>query len=283
VENHAAAFFAAYSLDQPAKETDLSSNPKTTNILKQPDYSSYARFYDYFELAGHEESEELNAFLDELFRINGVKTVIDFACGTGAQSIGLARAGYHVTASDLNPEMLKIAAVKAGKARIKFQVADMRSCDLGLYDAALCIFNAIGHLTKPECGVFFANAYRQLNPGGLLVADILNFTAMAGGAFEEYRYMSREAIIDGMLVHHARDCSLDLKRRQILIKSVTRWQDGINPPAEVAEDWQMQIYEAEELRQMLTIAGFSEIIFFGMAGCDFEPDSTDSILAICQK
>lgn len=256
---------------------------KNSTRLQQPDYSSYARFYDYFELAGREESEELNVFLDELFRINGVKSIIDFACGTGAQSIGLARAGYLVTACDLNPEMLKIAAQKAGRTSIKFQVADMRTRNPGKYDAALCIFNAIGHLTRDECSQFFANAWQQLNQGGLLVVDILNFTAMAAGALKEYKHMSREAIIDGMLVHHVRNCSLNRKKKQISIKSVTRWQDGISPPAEITDDWQMQIYEAEELQNMLEVAGFSEINFFGMAGCDFEPDSTDNILAICQK
>lgn len=30
--------------------------------MKQPDYHNYARFYDYFELAGYDESEELNIF-----------------------------------------------------------------------------------------------------------------------------------------------------------------------------------------------------------------------------
>jgi 2-polyprenyl-3-methyl-5-hydroxy-6-metoxy-1,4-benzoquinol methylase len=261
----------------------LSKPGKTPALLKQPDYSAYARFYDYFELAGHEESGELNVFLDELFKLNKVSSVVDFACGTGAQSTGLARVGYKVTASDLNPAMLKIAARKAGKMKIGFVAADMRTCSLGTFDAAICIFNAIGHLSRDDCRLFFANACKQLNPGGLFVVDILNFTAMAAGVFKEYKYMSREAIVDGMLVHHVRNCTLSKVKRQIRVKSVTRWQDGFNPPAEIHEDWQMQIYDADELRQMLYEAGFTEINLFGLTGTEFSAETTDSILAVCQK
>lgn len=259
------------------------ADQKKRNEIKQPDYSSYARFYDHFELAGREESEELNVFLDELFSINGVKSIVDFACGTGAQSIGLARAGYQVTACDLNPQMLEIAARKAGKLKLNFITGNMRDCDYGRFDAAICIFNAIGHLQPDDCRVFFANAIKHLNPGGLFVVDILNFAAMQGGAFKEYKYMSREALIDNMLVHHVRDCTLDSRRRQISVKSVTRWQDGFNAPGEIREDWQMQTYDGKELQEMLTSAGFTEVNLFGLTGTEFDPVESDSILAVCQK
>jgi len=271
---------------------------KSSKVLRQPDYSSYARFYDYFELAGQKESKELNVFLAELFKINDVKSIIDFACGTGAQSIGLARAGFVVTACDLNREMLEQAKIKAqkaeksgksgkagktGKLHLTFKAADMREADYGQFDAGICIFNAIGHLTREDCRKFFANAFSQLNPGGLLVVDILNFPAMAGGVFKEYKYMSRESIVDGMLVHHVRNCTLSRVRRQIRVRSVTRWQDGFSDPGEISEDWQMQIYDADELQSMLLDAGFSEIQLFGPTGNEFSHDTSDSILAISQK
>lgn len=251
--------------------------------LKQPDYGKYARFYDYFELGGREESEELNIFLDELLSINNVKTVVDLACGTGAQSIGLARKGYQVTAADLSPEMLAVAAQKAGKQKISFIQADMRSAELGKSDAALCIFNAIGHLSKSECQSFFARVHEQLSPGGLFIFDILNFTAMQTAVFNEYKSMTREAIIDGLLVQHARQCVLKKKNRQIEISSITRWQDGKHKPGELSDHWTMQIYDAEELEKMLNEAGFDEKVFFGPTGSEFDPTTADSIFAVCQK
>ncbi|NCB37689.1 MAG: class I SAM-dependent methyltransferase [Erysipelotrichia bacterium] len=259
---------------------DLKDN---ITVLRQPDYSGYARFYDYFELAGREESEELNVFLDDLFRINGVKSILDFACGTGAQSIGLAKLGYDVTAADLNRQMLNIAIQKAKNIELKFLESDMCTARHGTFDAAICIFNAIGHLDRENCQKFFVNALEHLNPGGIFVTDILNFCAMNGGAFKQYKYMSREALIDGMLVHHVRNCKLDKSNRRISVKSQTRWQNGVGKPGEIQDNWQMQLYDAEELQKMLSDAGFAEIVLFGPTGCEFDKLTSDSILAVCQK
>ncbi|PKL50749.1 MAG: hypothetical protein CVV42_01740 [Candidatus Riflebacteria bacterium HGW-Riflebacteria-2] len=256
---------------------------KISGRLRQPDYASYARFYDYFELAGQDESEELNLFLDELFDINGIESIVDFACGTGAQATGLARLGYQVTAADLNAEMLKIAKKKAKGLKVRFVKTDMRNARLGEHDAAICIFNAIGHLTRHECCAFFENARKHLNPNGIFVTDILNFRAMQGKAMAQYRRMRREAVIDDLLVQHSRTCSLLKEDRQLCIESITRWQDGIHAPQEIIDDWQMQLYDSDELQDMLTTAGFSEISFFAAAGCEFDDETSENIMAICQK
>lgn len=257
--------------------------PARSARLRQPDYAAYARFYDYFELAGHEESEELNLFLDELFDMNNIESVVDFACGTGAQAIGLARAGYRVTAADLNSEMLKLARKKAKGLKIKFIEADMRCADLGTHDAAICIFNAIGHLTRDECRAFFENAIKHLKPNGIFVTDILNFRAMQGKGLSQYRRMRREAVIDELLVQHSRKCTLLKADRQLRIESITRWQDGVHAPQEIIDDWQMQLYDSEELHEMLKAAGFREVSFFAAAGCEFDETTSENILAICQK
>jgi cyclopropane fatty-acyl-phospholipid synthase-like methyltransferase len=249
----------------------------------QPDYTSYAPFYDYFELGGQEESEDINIFLDELFKLNGIKSVLDFACGTGAQAVGLARAGYQVTAADLNEEMLEIARKKAAGMKIEFVNADMRTAELGRHDAVICLFNAIGHLSHDECRAFFKRAYNHLNPQGIFVTDIINFTAMTSKAFAHYRRLRREAIIDGMLVQHSRRCSLHSKSRQLKIASITRAQDGTHKPTEIVDDWQMQLYDNIEMREMLQEAGFSEIGLFSGAGCAFSPTNSENILAIGQK
>ncbi|GAB4267641.1 MAG: class I SAM-dependent methyltransferase [Candidatus Rifleibacteriota bacterium] len=254
--------------------------------MKQPDYERYARFYDYFELAGFDESAELNAFLDELFSINSVKTVIDFACGTGAQSIGLARKGYKVLAADINPAMIKIARQKAkrhGNLPISFRTADMVKARHGKADAAICIFNAIGHLNTQECKEFFCNAHNHLNDAGLFVADIFNLKALQSGAFEEYRYLSRELVIDSQIINHVRNCELDAKEGVVKVKSLTRCQNGSHNPVMIEDEWEMKVYEPEELRSMLEEAGFNEIMFFGPTGTEFEPHISDSILAVCQS
>lgn len=253
-------------------------------MLKQPDYTTFARFYDYFELEGTTETPELNALLTEVFNKNKVSTVLDFACGTGAQSIGLARNGFKVTAADLDEGMLKVAAQKAKKARLKINLrqGNMKSAKYGAFDAAICIFNAIGHLTRLDCIKFFRNAYKSLNDGGIFVFDILNFEALKTDVFELYKHFDEEAEIDGWLVKRVRDCSLNRRLRQVHIKSYTAWNDTIHFDS-LTEDWQMQIYDAYELREMLDYAGFSEIEFFDQNGAEFNKYRSGSILVICKK
>lgn len=254
--------------------------------MKQPDYEKYARFYDYFELAGYDESEELNIFLDELFNLNSVKTVVDFACGTGAQSIGLARKGYEVTASDKSKAMIQIAREKAekhGDLPLSFFVADMIDANFGSFDAAICIFNAIGHLNSQECESFFKNVYGQLKAGGLFIVDIFNFTALQAGSFDDYSYLSRELVIDGQIINHVRNCELDQKKQVIRIKSMTRVQDGSHKATTISDDWEMKVYQADKIQSILEKSGFDEIVLFGPTGTEFEPEKSDCILAVCQK
>jgi cyclopropane fatty-acyl-phospholipid synthase-like methyltransferase len=251
--------------------------------MKQPQYDSYARFYDYFELAGYAESEELNEFLTEIFKLNSVKSVLDFACGTGAQAIGLAKENFAITAADLSAGMLEQAKKKAGNLPINFIQGNMIELSPGKFDAAICIFNAIGHLSKADCKFFFKNALSVLDDGGLFVVDILNYEAMANAAFEDYKQMEGDSIIDGYAVHHVRHCELNDETKTIVTNSRTFAQDGINEPLIVEDNWEMQLYKVDELTKMLTEAGFSEVQIFGPRGTDFIADNSDSILAICQK
>ncbi len=253
-------------------------------MLKQPDYTTFAKFYDYFELEGTTETAELNAFLTELFHKNYVEKVLDFACGTGAQSIGLARNGFKVTAADLDEAMLKIASQKAKKEKLKinFQQGNMKSAKYGTFDAAICIFNAIGHLTRLDCSKFFQNAYKSLKNGGIFVFDILNYTALKTDVFDLYKHIDEEAEIDGWLVKRVRDCSLNRRLRQISIKSYTAWNNTLHFDS-LIEDWQMQIYDKNELGNMLDYAGFSKIDFYDQNGAPFDEKRSGSIMAICEK
>lgn len=254
-------------------------------MLKQPDYTTFARFYDKFELEGNAETAELNVFLTEVFKKNNAKTVLDFACGTGAQSIGLARNGFKVTAADLDEGMLAVAAQKAKKAKLKmdFRKGNMKSARYGTFDAAICIFNAIGHLTRLDCSKFFKNAYKSLNDGGIFVFDILNFNALKDKAiFELYKDFEAEAEVDNWLVRRVRDCSLNKRFKQVQIKSYTAWNDSIHFDS-LIEKWNMQIYEAKELLEMLDMAGFNKVELYDQNGCKFVENKSGSIMCVCHK
>ena len=164
-----------------------------------------------------------------------------------------------------------------------FRKGNMKSARYGTFDAAICIFNAIGHLTRLDCSKFFKNAYKSLNDGGIFVFDILNFNALKDKAiFELYKDFEAEAEVDNWLVRRVRDCSLNKRFKQVQIKSYTAWNDSIHFDS-LIEKWNMQIYEAKELLEMLDMAGFNKVELYDQNGCKFVENKSGSIMCVCYK
>ena len=134
-----------------------------------------------YEEALHEDTPNsitTNRTIEKILKKYKAKTVLDLTCGTGSQVFWLLKRGYQVTGSDISRGMLKIAERKAKKEKIsiKFLRGDMRTINVGKFDAAMTIFNAIGHLTKAGFEKAMRNIHRNLNGGGIYVFDILNLS-----------------------------------------------------------------------------------------------------------
>jgi SAM-dependent methyltransferase len=224
--------------------------------LRPHDYERHAPYYDHLELDGTGESPEMNAFLHRLFRRRGVRTVLDMTCGTGAQSIDLARRGYRVTASDLSPAMLAEARRKARGLGIRFRRGDMRTVRHGRFDAAISIFNAVGHLAPDDFERAMRNVRRNLGPRGLYVFDILNLEFMRRGGFKSYPFFDVARTLDGSLHVRLNMNRLDRRRGVMHVRQRLWIQRGLEPPTALDDVWDMQLYTVEQLAGMLERAGF---------------------------
>jgi SAM-dependent methyltransferase len=104
--------------------------------------------------------------------------VLDCAAGTGALAVGLALAGFDVTASDASPEMVErtraLAQARGVDVRAGVRLwADLRG---GPYDAVLCVGNSITHAEgRSGRRVALTAMQRVLRPGGLLVLTSRNW------------------------------------------------------------------------------------------------------------
>ena len=101
-----------------------------------------------------------------------VRTILDVACGIGTQSIGLARKGFSVTASDLSAGAVERAKDEARRrgVEIDFSVCDMRVAHAHHgreFDMVIACDNAIPHLLSDD---EILMAFRQMldctRPGG---------------------------------------------------------------------------------------------------------------------
>lgn len=118
----------------------------------------------------------------------GAVRVLDCACGIGTQAIGLARAGYQVTATDLSAGALQRAREEARRfgVDLRLATADFRRLEDTLQDrfqVVCCLDNAISHLQEDEeLRAACASMRGRLQPGGLLVLSIRDYDRILAGS-----------------------------------------------------------------------------------------------------
>ena len=146
----------------------------THQSAKPSHYNKGAEHYDEFN---EEKSKAINEFIESILKKHKVKSVVDLTCGTGSQVFWLAKRGFEIIGTDINAKMLQVAKNKAldKKLNLKFIKGDMRATQLGEFDAAITIFNAVGHLTKDDFEKAMRNIHSNLKPDGLYIFDIFNW------------------------------------------------------------------------------------------------------------
>lgn len=152
---------------------------------------SIRTFYDQFAESYHlifadwERSIAHQAAVLDLLIQNalgpGPHAILDCACGIGTQSIGLARLGHRVHATDLSPAAVARAVQEATVAGVALSadVADMRELEQhvpGTFDVVLACDNALPHLlTDDDLHHAASNITSKLRPGGLFLASIRDY------------------------------------------------------------------------------------------------------------
>ena len=217
----------------------------------------YSKLSEYYEVLEGGKIDETNLFLEKILKKYKTDNVLDFTCGTGAQTLYLAKHGYNVIGIDISPAMLKIAKQKAKEAKLKvrFYKGDMRSSEFGTFNAVITIFNAIGHLSKPEFEKTIRNVGSNLKKDGLYIFDIFNLDFMKKN-FRKYKFLDTATEVDGTKFVRFNNNKLDIKRGLMTINQETTIQEGMNKPKVFRETWTMQIYTANELKNMLKRNGF---------------------------
>lgn len=104
----------------------------------------------------------------------GFQNVLEIACGTGRVTNHLLQVldnSAHVTATDLNKEMLQVAQEKISDERISWMVADALDLpfDNEVFDLVVCQF---GVMFFPDKQKAFQNVHRVLKNGGQYIFNV---------------------------------------------------------------------------------------------------------------
>ncbi len=141
-------------------------------------YYDVPEAYDLFYNDSY--TAETKAFFAKLFAGKSLRGVLDCTCGTGQMSLPLAQMGYVVTASDVNPNMLRrarqnFAAQEMMATFVRSDILDLEAKVRGPFDAVLATGNSLGHVPGDRLEDALHQMDAVLRPGGLLYFDTLNW------------------------------------------------------------------------------------------------------------
>ena len=104
--------------------------------IVQTFYDNLATQYDKLFLDWQATTQEQAEILHKIFQNHGFgfdAKILDCACGIGTQSIGIAKFGYHVTASDISDAELVEAKRRAKENRVEICFKHADFCDINCY------------------------------------------------------------------------------------------------------------------------------------------------------
>lgn len=152
--------------------------------ITQTFYDNLASQYDKLFLDWNETTKEQAEFLDKLFADNGFDKsarILDCACGIGTQAIGLAKAGYNITASDISEGALAEAKKRAEIAGVKIRFEKADFCALSdifneKFDVVIAMDNALPHMmSEASLKSAIGSISYRIADGGMFVASIRDY------------------------------------------------------------------------------------------------------------
>ena len=114
-------------------------------------------------------------------------SILDVSCGIGTQSIGLAKRGFAVTASDISNGAIERAEAEAGRlgVEIDFSVCDMRQAHSqhgSGFDVVISCDNSLPHLlTDQDLLTAFREMLACLSPGGGCIISVRDYESEERG------------------------------------------------------------------------------------------------------
>lgn len=251
-------------------------------------YEEIAPYYDYIFPAGEEQLRLISEIAGE-----PPKRILDIACGTGAYSVRLAQAGHEVWGVDADPEMIRLASLKAAGLKAagnyvpaRFFVGDMLELDKSIgraeskFNIIFCIGNSIVHLgSKDAIRAAMIKMKEQLAPGGSIVLQIINFDRVLEKGVTSLPTLTNEEI--GLVFQ--RNYTRDENTRLIYFDTVLSVNEEAGP-VRLSNRVQLFPLTSSMLRDILTDAGFDSFALYGdFARSSYIPADSFMLIAVITK
>ena len=242
-------------------------------------YNSFSEYYDtLMQNVGYKERSRyiLSAF-ERLSHDMGL--TLDLACGTGALTIELKKAGVDIYGIDASYEMLSHAVEKAGDLNldILFLCQKMQSIDLyGTIDTCVCTLDSINHLTDiNDVQKTFDRVSLFMNKGGYFLFDANTI------------YKHEKVLADNTFVYESEDVFCvwqnSIKENNVIEIELDFFEREGECYYRTGESFCERAYSDEELTSMLEKAGFEVVERFSDMTFDSPKDDDQRVVYIARK
>lgn len=231
-------------------------------------YEQISKYYDYIFPTGKQQ-------IDFLKTAAGIppKKILDVACGSGGYSVALAKAGYSVTAVDLDEKMVEMTLVKKHREGLAINAMVCNMLDISkkfhsnTFDLVFCIGNSIVHLGSKED---ILDALKQmqtcLKPDGTLIIQIINFDRVFKHNISSLPTIENDEIGLKFIRNYSYDDKKGLIRFNTLLTI-----NGSNGLEKYENTVELLPLLFADLMELMKKAGFKDVSFYG----DFEYSKYD--------
>lgn len=210
------------------------------------------------------------------------KRILDLACGTGNVTELLHELGYEMTGVDIASGMIEAARQKATEKSlpITYYVQDAAELNLPQRDFDLCVslFDSLNYIIEPKrLDAAIHKVAQHLKPGALFICDMNSEYALKHNFFRQDNIGSRDRLRydwDSTFDDETRLCRVEMKF----------WYREENGLERTFKEIHYQFaYREEEVRAMLTAAGFGNIETFQAYTLRAPIRNADRIFYVAQK
>ncbi|MGM0405475.1 MAG: class I SAM-dependent methyltransferase [Thermoplasmatota archaeon] len=211
----------------------------------------------------------------EILDLNVGDKILDLCCGVGRHTLEFARRGYEVTGVDLTEKYIEKGERKAKKEGLdaEFVKSDMRDFRReNTYDAAINFFSSFGYFNDERDNFkVIENVHTSLKSSGKFLIDVMGKKVMA----REFTQKGEGRLDDGYFIEE-RDIKGDwdlLENKWTLIKD-----DQVHKGT-----FYIKIYSAQELKEILERAGFTNIDIYGDLERSEYGEKAERLIAVACK
>lgn len=197
----------------------------------------------------------------------GEMTILDLGCGTGLHAVELARAGCDVVGVDRSPEMIEAAEARRRSlppelsSRLRFEVGDMRSADLGrTFDAVVSLFHVVCYMTDDAAlDEAFITVRRHLKVGGPFLFDFWHGPAVLA---DPPTRREKTIELSDRTIHRTTDPRWDRDRGIVHVGyTMTIVDRASGETSEEVEEHSVRYFDPVELEPVLAKAGLQSVRF----------------------